>query len=61
MAKPVKYLVSGWYVRDGVYEPYKKLVTDEEEVKVALYLMGLRNDDHNPNKIDRIEAVWNVD
>ena len=59
--KPVKYLVSGWYVLDSIYKPFKELVTNEEEAKKFLHLMALRNDEHIYTKVDSIECIWNAE
>lgn len=61
MAKPVKYLVSGWYVLDGIYKPFKELVTDEEQAKEFLHMMSLRNDERIHTKVDNIEVIWNAE
>ena len=61
MSKPVKYLVSGWYELDGIYRAFKKLVTDEEQVKEFQHLMALRNDESIHTKVEKIEVIWNAD
>lgn len=59
--KPVKYLVSGWYVLDGIYKPFKEIVTEYDIVKGYLEIMRCRNNPDVHTKVDNIECIWDTD